>query len=187
MALEPLNTLRHIDLLYTKVTAAGVEKLHKALPQCEIIWDGGTIKPVAYIWPKDQPAPAIAPFKAEQAKAHQEAWAKHLGIEVETTNSIGMKFRVIPPGEFLMGSSDDEIAKLLAEAKEQNDRDGWTAQIPTESPQHRVTLTKPFGMSIHEVTSLLGFEDMVVHYSETVLTELHVTTDRVSVPQQKLV
>ena len=42
-------------------------------------------------WPADAPPPAIAPFDAAQARAHQEAWAKHLGMPVESTNSIGMK------------------------------------------------------------------------------------------------
>ena len=27
-------------------------------------------------------------------------WARHLGVPVEYTNSIGMKFVLIPPGEF---------------------------------------------------------------------------------------
>jgi serine/threonine-protein kinase len=41
----------------------------------------------------DAPSPAIAPFDAAQAKAHQEAWARYLGVPVEYTNSIGMEFR----------------------------------------------------------------------------------------------
>ncbi|MCB9873619.1 MAG: SUMF1/EgtB/PvdO family nonheme iron enzyme [Planctomycetaceae bacterium] len=108
-----------------------------------------------HVWPKNQPAPAIAPFNAEQARDYQEAWAKHLGVEVETTNSIGMKFRVIPPGEFLMGSSEEEIAKLLEEAKELKTverPESFIDRIPDEGPQHKVTLTKPFEVSIHEVT-----------------------------------
>ena len=120
-----------------------------------VLLAGLIIKPATkseYTWPKNQPAPAKAPFNAEQAKAHQEEWAKHLGTEVETTNSIGMKFRVIPPGEFLMGSSEEEIVKLLEEAEEQKLFESYTARIPTESPQHRVALSKPFGMSIYEVT-----------------------------------
>ncbi len=106
----------------------------------------------AYAWPKDQPAPAIAPFNAEEAKAHQEAWAKHLNTEVETANSIGMKFRVIPPGEFLMGSSDEEIEIMVQEAKSQMPGHWYVDAIQTEGPQHQVTITKPFGLSIHEVT-----------------------------------
>lgn len=64
-------------------------------------------------------------------------------------NSIGMKLRVIPPGEFLMGSSEEEIAKLLKESKLPVSAD---KRILNERPQHRVTLTKPFGLAIHEVT-----------------------------------
>ncbi|MCA9013175.1 MAG: PD40 domain-containing protein, partial [Planctomycetaceae bacterium] len=60
-------------------------------------------------WPADAPPPAIAPFDAAQAKSHQEAWAKYLDVPVEYTNSIGMKFRLIPPGEFMMGSTPEEI------------------------------------------------------------------------------
>ena len=45
-------------------------------------------------------------------RRHQDAWAKHLGVETEITNSIGMKLRLIPPGEFTMGSSAAEIDAL---------------------------------------------------------------------------
>ena len=38
------------------------------------------------------PPLAIAPFDAAKAKEHQAAWAKHLGVPVEITNSIGTKF-----------------------------------------------------------------------------------------------
>jgi serine/threonine protein kinase len=48
------------------------------------------------------PPPAVAPFDAAQAKAHQETWAKYLGESVVTTNSIGMKLAVIPPGSYTM-------------------------------------------------------------------------------------
>ena len=46
------------------------------------------------------PPPAKSPFDAKQARAYQEAWAKYLGTQVETTNSIGMKMVLLPPGEF---------------------------------------------------------------------------------------
>ncbi len=59
------------------------------------------------------PPRALAPFNDEQARQHQEAWAAHLKLPVEFTNSIGMKFRLIPPGEFLMGSTPEEIEAEL--------------------------------------------------------------------------
>jgi serine/threonine protein kinase/WD40 repeat protein len=54
--------------------------------------------------PPGTPPPAVAPFDAKKAKEHQAAWAKHLGVPAEMTNSIGMKLVLIPPGEFTMGS-----------------------------------------------------------------------------------
>jgi formylglycine-generating enzyme required for sulfatase activity len=50
------------------------------------------------------------------------------------TNSIGMKFVWIPPGNFMMGSPKEE------EARDDNET------------QHKVTLTKGFYMGIHLVT-----------------------------------
>jgi eukaryotic-like serine/threonine-protein kinase len=40
------------------------------------------------------------PFTEAYAKTAQEKWAKHLNIDVETENTIGLKLRLIPPGEF---------------------------------------------------------------------------------------
>jgi formylglycine-generating enzyme required for sulfatase activity len=81
------------------------------------------------------PPLAVAPFDAAQAKAHQQAWSKYLGVPVEYTNSIGMKLTLIPAGEFQMGSPDSDSAAL--------DR---------EKPQHLVKITKPFYLAVHEVT-----------------------------------
>ena len=81
-----------------------------------------------------RPPPAVAPFDAVAARLHQEQWGKHLGVPVETTNSIGMKFALIPPGSFLMGSPEGEEGRGDGEF------------------QHRVTLTKGFYLGVHEVT-----------------------------------
>jgi formylglycine-generating enzyme required for sulfatase activity len=81
------------------------------------------------------PTFAVAPFDAAQAKHYQDGWAKHLGLPVETTNSLGMQLRLVPPGEFLMGSLDSDKSAL-----------------PMEKPQHKVRLGKPFYAGVHEVT-----------------------------------
>ena len=52
----------------------------------------------------------------------------------EITNSIGMKLKLIPAGEFMMGSPEDE--------KDRHDNE----------KQHRVRITKPYYLGIHEVT-----------------------------------
>ncbi len=100
-------------------------------------------------WPADAPPPAIAPFNADEAKAYQEAWAKYLDIPVEYTNSIGMKFRLIPPGEFVMGSTPEEIAAALQVAGED---EVWKERINSEAPQHKVVLTQPVYIGMTEVT-----------------------------------
>lgn len=69
------------------------------------------------------------------------------GLPDEITNSIGMKLKLIPAGEFLMGS------KLSAEEVEQRyfpDEDAKSFE--NELPQYRVTISKPFYMGQHEVT-----------------------------------
>ncbi len=100
-------------------------------------------------WPADAPPPAIAPFNAEQARQHQEAWAKYLNVDVEYTNSIGMKFRLIPPGEFTMGSTAEAIEEALKFTGEDTH---WQECIKSEAPQHEVILTQPIYLGVNEVT-----------------------------------
>lgn len=94
------------------------------------------------------PSSAIAPFNTEQAKAHQAAWANRLDRQVVETNSIGMKLALIPPGEFQMGTSQAEVDKLLADLGGQAAFD----HFKTESPSHKVRITKSFFIGAHEVT-----------------------------------
>jgi eukaryotic-like serine/threonine-protein kinase len=93
------------------------------------------------------PPPAIAPFDAEQARSHQDAWAKYLDMPVEFTNSIGMKLQIIPPGKFMMGSSKEEIDFWLKQNVSH-----WKEHLPWEGPQHEVEITQPFYMGQTDVT-----------------------------------
>lgn len=102
--------------------------------------------------PTDSPPPAIAPFDSELAKQHQTAWSEYLGVPVEVNNTIGMKFVLIPPGEFDIGSTEEEIEKLLAEARAENPPDWYIDRSPTEAPKHRVRITKAFYLGMTEVT-----------------------------------
>jgi formylglycine-generating enzyme required for sulfatase activity/Leucine-rich repeat (LRR) protein len=97
--------------------------------------------------PYDGPRPSlvIAPFDAVQARKHQEAWAQHLGVPVEMTNSIGMKLRLIPPGEFMMGTDPETIkAAHLKHTNEQAVLPRLEEAIGRESPRHKVTITTPW-------------------------------------------
>jgi serine/threonine protein kinase/formylglycine-generating enzyme required for sulfatase activity/Leucine-rich repeat (LRR) protein len=142
--LRGLKNLSSLDLRQTQVTAQGVADLKQALPDCTIEWEQQVAR-----GPADAPSPAIAPFDAKSARTHQEAWAKYLGVKVEYTNRIGMQFILIPPGEFTMGSPPAEIDAVLPFAFDNN---FWADSIRSEAPEHKVILTQPFYLGIHEVT-----------------------------------
>ncbi len=141
--LKDCKSLTELELRLTSVTAGGVAELSKALPQCKINWDGKIVEGA-----KTPPA-AIAPFDATQARAHQEAWARYLGVPAEYTNPIGMKMVLIPPGEFWMGSRDEEINTVVEAFQNWK----WDTGVPKlESPRHRVTISEPFYVSATELT-----------------------------------
>jgi formylglycine-generating enzyme len=85
---------------------------------------------------------------AHLSPAQHEA-AKASGVPVEITNSIGMKLVLIPAGEFMMGSAEsaEEVARAFRE---------YGAPpadfFEDEHPQHRVRITQPFYLGVHEVT-----------------------------------
>jgi formylglycine-generating enzyme required for sulfatase activity/serine/threonine protein kinase len=81
-----------------------------------------------------RPAFAVAPFSADKAREHQKKWADYLKEPVESVNKIGMKFRLIPPGEFDMGAPTTE------------------AERNPDEHLHRVRLTQPYYMGTTEVT-----------------------------------
>jgi len=53
-----------------------------------------------------EPPLAVTPLDEVRARQHQKAWADYLGLDVEITNSIGMKMVLVPPGEFMLRRSD---------------------------------------------------------------------------------
>ncbi|MDP6545086.1 MAG: formylglycine-generating enzyme family protein [Phycisphaerae bacterium] len=80
------------------------------------------------------PAASKIPSWAKVSKA-QVAEAKKLGIPVAFENAVGVKFVLVPAGEFMMGSADDEVGRYKV-----------------EGPQHKVKIAKAFYVAIHQVT-----------------------------------
>lgn len=95
------------------------------------------------------PPAAIAPFGPKEAAAFQAAWAKHLGVPVDFVNGLGMKFVLIPPGEFDMGLPDDLIAE---QKKHHGSLKAYQEFVRSSGPRHRVKLTTPFYLGVHEIT-----------------------------------
>ena len=93
--------------------------------------------------------PDTAPVDKSKAQGHQAEWAKHLGMPVQITNSIGMKLALIPPGEFEMGSPKELIAEEL---KAHIGQQWYTDHVPEEGPKHRVRITRPFYFGVFVVT-----------------------------------
>jgi formylglycine-generating enzyme required for sulfatase activity len=87
--------------------------------------------------PQKRPAPTPVDIKRWQQV--QATWAKSLGIPAQETNSIGMTLVLIPPGQFMMGSPNDEPREI-------------GVSMARESPAHRVAITRPFLLGAHEVT-----------------------------------
>ena len=119
---------------------------------------------------KDKP-PALAkmPFAKREEKAravaqqHQQRWADFLGVPIRADNTIAMSLVLIPPGSFPMGATDEHIKAVSQHVKK-----GAQELIESESPQHTVTLTRPFYMSATEVTigQFRAFADATGHRTE---------------------
>ena len=95
----------------------------------------------------NRPALLNAPFEAVAANRAQEEWAAFLGLPVEVANSIGMTMRLIPPGEYDMGSTSKQIRQ------ESVIEPNWSSRaIESEQPRHRVRISQPFYLGKFEVT-----------------------------------
>ena len=81
-----------------------------------------------------QEAPASAPFSTQQAVVYQQAWADAYKVPVGLTNSIGLKLRLVPAGDFLMGSTLDVVDR------------------GRDEKQHAVALSEPYYLGVYEVT-----------------------------------
>jgi formylglycine-generating enzyme required for sulfatase activity/serine/threonine protein kinase len=69
-------------------------------------------------------------------------------LTIDLPGGVKMEFVLMPAGEFMMGSSDAERQVALAQETE-----GWAKdRIPTEGPQHKVKISRPFYLGKYEVT-----------------------------------
>ena len=94
----------------------------------------------------------MAPFDARQARAGQAAWAKYLNTTVEQKNPAGMTLVLIPPGEFLMGSTPEQNAlgrKMAEDAKFKPDDLAWVhLKAMGRATASQVAITKPYWLGM---------------------------------------
>src|SRR5262245_16005047 len=99
------------------------------------------------------PAPFEGPAAETAVRAAQKTWATALGSPVEIRNTLGMTFRLIPPGTMPLGTPacqiDDRLAQLVPGTA---DWQWLRTNGPKELPQRRVTLAQPYYLGSTEVT-----------------------------------
>ena len=93
------------------------------------------------------------PFDAKEAERRQKETAEALGVQAARTVDLGggvkMDIALVPAGTFAMGSSKDE-QDTATKSLERAGVKGF--DFSDESPRHKVTITDPFYIGIHEVS-----------------------------------
>lgn len=87
--------------------------------------------------------------------ATMEATAKSLNLPLESTNTVGIKLRLIPAGEFIMGSTAAEArrwSESIPANWEEERRQQVMRSFQSEVPQRSVSVTSPFYMATTETT-----------------------------------
>ena len=92
-----------------------------------------------------RPATEMSPSAKSTGATTSSTKPSALSNEKIITNSIGMKLKLIPAGEFLMGTA--ESPELLAREFESE-----SEYFANEHPQHRVRITKPYYLGLTEVS-----------------------------------
>jgi formylglycine-generating enzyme required for sulfatase activity len=100
---------------------------------------------------RQPPALASAPFSAVQAREYQQNWANFLNVLVERTDKNGATMMLIPPGEFIMGATPQEVESAL-QGKDPDKDKRLFAEIGSSQPQHRVRISRPFWLASTDVT-----------------------------------
>ncbi|HET6325449.1 MAG TPA: SUMF1/EgtB/PvdO family nonheme iron enzyme [Planctomycetaceae bacterium] len=124
--------------LYTDGAAARFRRIKLCDPQGKVLLAGlplllpGRNKAA----PKTDASESLPSLTAGEtaAKSNQTQWAERLKTPVISTNSLGIKLALIPPGEFLMGSPKSEVGGVYGEL------------------QHPVRISKPFYVGVYEIT-----------------------------------
>jgi|GEM_PF-809418 len=100
-----------------------------------------------------EPPRAELPFSPSRAHRLQNEWAEHLNVPAKWTSSIGLQFSLIPPGEFQMGTSQEDVDAMLGRYGKSEWFYARLQELTAyEVPRHRVQISKPYYIATTEVT-----------------------------------
>jgi eukaryotic-like serine/threonine-protein kinase len=103
---------------------------------------------IHYVPPKPS-GPHVGLVTAENAKKIQQNWATYLNREIFEGKGSMPKMVLIPPGEFVMGSTKEVTLKKLEKKQLPDNYQVW---LNSEVPAHTVRISKPFYIGANEVT-----------------------------------
>jgi serine/threonine protein kinase len=122
---------------------------------------GGVLLSAALLWTSRTPPQAtVAPsqtalagflpraFAPSEAASQQQAWAERAGVPVEVKLPAGPTLRLLPAGEYQMGTPSDELESMLTRATTDAQRD----YLRAEGPVRTVQFDRPFYFGATEVT-----------------------------------
>ena len=134
---RPQRLLRNPTIIAALITAIAA-LIAATIPEVRTFITQQTQKP-----PVSRPTPTLtdnAPDQTRQTPSTTQESPK------STLPPIHMEFVKIPAGSFMMGTPKEQLDAIAGDNK---DYRGW---IEDETPQHRVTISKPFYMGKYEVT-----------------------------------
>lgn len=102
--------------------------------------------------------PSVVRITAENAKQIQKEWSEYLGLPIERDVDLSKRQRLtlvlIPPGEFLMGADLQKMAAFVEAESAKRNAVYLQNNLPAESPQHLVRITRPFYLSKCEISQV---------------------------------
>ena len=108
------------------------------------------------------------PFDTKVAKDYQERWAKLLGLETEFVNTAGVPMVLIPPGEYLIGFTPDELTRGIS----LTDSDEVKQLLRSAGTATWVRISFPFYISKYEITEAERFAILKDDHSPPTVLDL---------------
>jgi len=110
------------------------------------------------------------PSESDTIADQQAAWSRELKRPTTKSNTIGMPFVLIPPGEFDMGGRSTIPGNGATET-------GTSQSRAAEFPRHHVKISRPFALGQHEVT-VAQFRQFVAATHYKTIAERETATGR---------